>query len=160
MNTQLEIENLKRQVAELMEWKAARERQQIVFPLDTQSIAILQRYFLRVVATFVQVGGVALRAFTYFRVQQDQYVSSISQDLSQEFTAATSDTLTLTQYPFVNTDRVYVTTSDTLPAPLDTTTTYYVVSASGLTCKLSLTSGGAAIDITTTGTGTHYINYL
>ena len=39
------------------------------------------------------------------------------------------------------------------PGGLFTGTPYYVVSASGSTCKLSLTSGGVAINITSAGTG-------
>lgn len=55
--------------------------------------------------------------------------------------------------------RVYVHTTSALPAPLAIGTFYYVVdnikqTASG-GIKLALTRGGAAIDLTTTGTGTH-----
>lgn len=40
----------------------------------------------------------------------------------------------------------------TLPAPLVEGTAYYVISATATSIKLSLTSGGAAIDLTTVGT--------
>ena len=43
-----------------------------------------------------------------------------------------------------------------LPGGLSENIDYYAVNVSGLTCKLSLTSGGSAIDITSAGTGTHY----
>jgi hypothetical protein len=43
-----------------------------------------------------------------------------------------------------------------LPNGLSPLTDYYVVNVSGQTCKLSLTSGGSAIDITDTGEGLHY----
>ena len=52
-----------------------------------------------------------------------------------------------------------LTTTETLPAGLALATTYYIVSASGYDAKLSLTSGGAAIDITGAGTGVHTITY-
>lgn len=46
----------------------------------------------------------------------------------------------------------------TLPAPLQPDTDYYVESTpTAATFKLAATSGGAAIDITDTGTGTHFI---
>lgn len=45
-----------------------------------------------------------------------------------------------------------------LPAPLVQGTRYYVRDRTGVTCKLALTPGGTAIDITTAGTGTHYIS--
>jgi len=48
---------------------------------------------------------------------------------------------------------VRVLSTDDLPAPLVADTTYYIKSPSGTTFQLSATAGGAAIDITTTGTG-------
>lgn len=54
-----------------------------------------------------------------------------------------------------------VTVSNTggaLPAPLVAATSYFVRDKSGDTFKLAATSGGAAIDITTNGTGTNSIN--
>jgi hypothetical protein len=47
-----------------------------------------------------------------------------------------------------------------LPAPLVAGTSYYIRDKSGVTSKLALTPGGAAIDITTAGTGTHYISNI
>jgi hypothetical protein len=54
-----------------------------------------------------------------------------------------------------NTVKLY--TTDTLPAPLEPNTKYYVRNPSGATCQLSETPSGAIIDITDTGTGTHTI---
>lgn len=56
-------------------------------------------------------------------------------------------------------DVVRITNSGgVLPSPLVVDTDYYVQSVpSSSTFTLSLTEGGAAIDITDTGTGTHYI---
>jgi len=47
-----------------------------------------------------------------------------------------------------------------LPAGLAANTDYYVVSASGATFKLAAMAGGAAIDITDTGTGTHFVGVV
>ncbi len=52
----------------------------------------------------------------------------------------------------INGSPVRLTTVGTLPAPLQTDTTYYVVSASTRSFKLALTPDGAPIDITSTGT--------
>ena len=41
------------------------------------------------------------------------------------------------------------------PAPLVAGTTYYIINNTGSTFQLAATSGGSAIDITTTGSGTH-----
>jgi hypothetical protein len=45
----------------------------------------------------------------------------------------------------------------TLPAPLNSSTDYFTVAASASSFGVSTTSGGAAIDITTQGTGTHTV---
>ena len=54
-----------------------------------------------------------------------------------------------------NTTQIELFTTGTLPTGLSTNTTYYVVNASGTTFNVSLTSGGAAINTTATGSGTH-----
>ena len=77
------------------------------------------------------------------------------------FTAATTDVLTWSNRTPVDGELVRLTnTGGALPAGLSTATNYYVRDASGYTCKLAATSGGAAIDITGTGTGTHFIGAL
>lgn len=47
-----------------------------------------------------------------------------------------------------------VFTTGTVPGGLAVNTRYYVINASGATCQLALTNGGAPIDITDAGTGT------
>lgn len=60
--------------------------------------------------------------------------------------------------------RVRLTTTTTLPAGLATATDYYVIKISDTTFKLATTYAnaiaGTAIDITSTGTGTHTITWL
>jgi hypothetical protein len=65
-------------------------------------------------------------------------------------------------------DMVRFTSTTTLPAPLVAGTDYYVKTVpSTTTFTISATKGGATLDITTTGTGTHtwyrsftpYVNY-
>ena len=69
------------------------------------------------------------------------------------FTANVSDVITFTTYTPVLNDVLYVSTTSALPNPLVINTKYYVITPAGSTCELSLTLGGAAINITTTGTG-------
>jgi hypothetical protein len=69
------------------------------------------------------------------------------------FTANVSDVITFTTYTPVLDDVLYVSTTSALPNPLVINTKYYVITPAGSTCELSLTIGGAAINITTTGTG-------
>lgn len=78
------------------------------------------------------------------------------------FTAnADTDVITLKGRTFTNGDLVRLTNSGgALPAGLSADTDYYVISASGSTCSLSLTSGGEAVNITGAGTGTHYVGVL
>jgi len=75
------------------------------------------------------------------------------------FTAvAATDVCTAQGRTFTDGDRVRVYNSGgALPTGLAASTDYYVRDASGSTFKLSATSGGAAVDITAAGTGTHFI---
>lgn len=60
--------------------------------------------------------------------------------------------------------RVRLTTTTTLPAPLATATDYYLIRLTDGTYKLATSYAnaiaGTAINLTTTGTGTHTINWL
>jgi hypothetical protein len=70
------------------------------------------------------------------------------------FTAATSDVLTISGRSFTVGDRVRIVNSGgSLPTGLAPNTDYFVIAGP----KLSLTSGGAAVDVVGAGTGTHYI---
>ena|SRR2546430_5421168 len=60
---------------------------------------------------------------------------------------AGTDIITLTAHGLVNTNQVRLTTTGVLPAPLAENQIYYIVSATTDTFKLSLTSGGSAIDL-------------
>jgi hypothetical protein len=70
-------------------------------------------------------------------------------------TANVDNNLTWVGNTLANNDRVRFTSTGTLPAPLSAATRYYVVQKSGNSFKVSLSSGGAEVDITDTGTGTH-----
>ncbi len=65
---------------------------------------------------------------------------------------AATDLVTCPDHTFAANDRVALL-GDNLPAGVDTATLYFVVTISGDTFKLSLTSGGAAIDLTANGSG-------
>jgi hypothetical protein len=83
---------------------------------------------------------------------------AISPDSIPEFTAtAATDLLATTGHGLAALTPIRFFTTGTLPAGLSLATTYYVI-ASGLTVdvfKVSATSGGSTVDITSTGTGTH-----
>lgn len=83
----------------------------------------------------------------------------IGTTLTGVFTAVSATNVLTSTINFKNGHTVTLTTTGVLPAGLALATTYYVVQASGLTCKLSATLGGSEIDITGTGTGVHTISY-
>jgi hypothetical protein len=71
---------------------------------------------------------------------------------------ATDDKLDATAHDLENDDRVMFTSSaGDLPAGLDSETVYYVVNKTTNDFEVSLTSGGAAVNITDDGTGTHQV---
>jgi len=84
--------------------------------------------------------------------------------LSRTFTSGDvntgTDVITITDHGFENDDVIVFTTAGTLPAPITSGPNYYVISASANTFQVSLTQGGAAVNLTTTGSGTSTIrNY-
>ena len=80
--------------------------------------------------------------------------------MAAKFTASTADVLTISGRTVEDDEIVRVWNLDgALPTGLAADTDYYVISSTGSTCELSLTSGGVKIDITAVGSGTHYISY-
>ena len=63
----------------------------------------------------------------------------------------TSNIFSATAHPYQNGDVVTLSTTGSLPAPLVSTRDYWIVERAANSFKLSETSGGAAVDITTTG---------
>lgn len=93
------------------------------------------------------------------RCQENAVTVRFIAGMAVGFTAvAATDVLTAQGRTFSNDDRVQLlNTGGALPAGLSPLTTYFVVNSSGSTFKLSLTSGGAAIDVTDTGSGTNFV---
>lgn len=93
--------------------------------------------------------------------QQGSVVVTYDAGYASKFTAdATANTLTVSSSPktWAINDVVRLTNSGgLLPAPLAVNTDYYIVAAAAGVYQVSATSGGTAIDLTTTGTGTNYI---
>lgn len=85
--------------------------------------------------------------------------------ITQEVVAAdvnvANNTIAVDADIYVTGDRVKFTTDGTLPAGLTAGTVYYVIRASETTIKLATTAAnatnGVAVDITDTGSGTHYL---
>lgn len=165
----MDNQNLLKRIEALEKWKADRERQQIVFPLDFQSQTILANYFMRIidVYTYEIIGAEAHVATVYVGEQtktfgdKGQVNFQVQQINIFPYTVnATSNILTVPGGQRFEDDTailVYSEPNGTLPNPLAINTTYYVISSTGTSFKLSATVGGAEIDITDIGTGRQFI---
>lgn len=88
-----------------------------------------------------------------------QFVLRATNYDSRSFTVDTStDVCTANGHPFTDGDLVTVSTTTTLPSPLLVSTLYEIRDATASTFKLAATAGGPAIDLTTTGSGTHTVS--
>lgn len=74
---------------------------------------------------------------------------------SANFTAATTDIITSNAHGLLDTYEITVSSAGTLPAGLSANTKYYVRDVTTNTFKVSTQRGGAVVDITDTGSGTH-----
>lgn len=95
----------------------------------------------------------------------DHYEDSTNPSFDQVASTATvdagTDVVTATvPSGFGNSSIVKFTTTGVAPAGLTANQHYFVRDTSGGTFKLAATSGGAAIDITDTGSGTHSVQFL
>jgi hypothetical protein len=79
-----------------------------------------------------------------------------TEDGTQSFTVSGS-TITPTTNYYANGETVMFSGSGTLPSPLNSTTLYYVISSGGNTLQVSLTAGGSAVTLTTSGSGQRLI---
>jgi len=77
------------------------------------------------------------------------------QQSSTTFTADASTDLIAVVARIANGTTMTLTTTNSLPGGLSAGTTYYAVQSTAVSTKLSSTLGGAAINITSTGAGTH-----
>ena len=98
---------------------------------------------------------------TIRRSEDEAYALVIKggQSSYKTFTGATTNVLTASGHTLVNGDEVQFTTDNTLPSPLAVLTSYYVIESDSVagTFEVSATSGGSAVNITGTGSGTHTI---
>ncbi len=165
----MDNQQLLKRIEALEKWKADRERQQIVFPLDFQSQTILSNYFMRIIDTITYITvGAEEHVVTSYIGEQNQNLGSNGQIRFQvgnvnvfPYTVnATTNILTVPggqRFEDGTAVSVYYAPDGALPSPLAVNTTYYVVSSTGTSFKLSATSGGAEINITDTGTGRQFI---
>lgn len=141
--TENRIQRLENQIKTLEQWKAEKENQQISFPLDNQSIEILNKYFMRIYETVVATGGAGGNTFTSYLGKQGDIFFTVSPDNLIAFTAnPTTDYLTVTDSYFTDWTPVYFSTTGTLPSPLDNTLFNFVIESDGLNFKIVTEKGG------------------
>jgi hypothetical protein len=85
----------------------------------------------------------------------EQKIFDPAADPEATFTAATTNIITSAAHGMTQGDCIQVSTTTTLPGGLSASTNYYVISVTTDTFKVSATPGGAEVDITNAGTGTH-----
>lgn len=162
MNNDQRIAQLERQVQELLDWKNQRMKQQLTFPLDKISTDIVQKdllipqkriYYTRpdgIIYPFVlpcKRNG----SYEYLVIQPDLHVYTVD---------TTSNVFTSPNHGFVDDDQVAFISSDFVPGGLLEGMNYFIESATTDTFKVSATSGGSAIDITSTGGGVQYVYFF
>lgn len=102
--------------------------------------------------------AVTLGLGTFFRADTGVTSSTETDTFTDGDVTTGTDVIAITGHPFVQNDRVILTTDGTLPTGLSTSVTYYVQYIDANSFTLSLTAGGAAVDITAaSGGGTHTI---
>jgi hypothetical protein len=111
-----------------------------------------------------EIRNLALKDFgTILAANPIDATNTFRLQLNQSFTAnAGTDVITVDTMSWNTGTLVHTSTSDTLPAGLAVDTDYYVIYVTATTIKLATSMAnaiaGTAIDITDTGTGTHYMH--
>ena len=124
---------------------------------DLQSVTIT-----KLAAQLLQAAGIETITATdlYHNVSVATPLSLVvtsAANLTDTFTtSATADNfVTFGTDSIVDGINIRVSSATTLPTGLVAATDYYAVNSSGNKCRLSLTRGGAPVDITSAGTGVH-----
>lgn len=162
-------DNFEQRLQALEKWKEQKIVQQISFPLDIQSQQILNEHFVSFggILFFINSSGDLFKQILLKQGNTIESVSALTSLVLYEASAST-DTLNIIQAvvkptpefsgTVVNDERIVIYTTDTEPGGLTSAGQYYVINASngGRTFKVSATLGGAAINITSAGTGQQY----
>lgn len=162
-----EMHKLKEDVTALMEWKRARETQQLTFPLDEDSLNILKDTFLSRKASLLSFTSVSGLEFESLLVSQGRntYLLSLGQPVYTLTVDTATDIFTIGQdiatggQGFVSDGQQWlILAASAAPTPLSSGSSYYIVNsdAQGRTFQLSLTFAGAPINITAAGDGVYF----
>lgn len=163
----MDNQNLENRITVLEKWKSDRIRQQITYPVDVNSLKILNKSFLSLIGTITNT-SVSGQEFSNILVSQNEKVyaisvfsllisytaSSITDRLTLGANISTGGQGTLPEDAFVV---IYAPAPGNVPSPLDNGTGYFVVNSTGTTIQISNTMGGSPINLTDNGVGPQYI---
>jgi hypothetical protein len=156
----MDSNDILRRLEAVEKWQADRTAEQITFPLDYRSQETLGKYFMHItnLINYEVVGAAAHTIYSFLGTQDGQNFQLSPQTIFPYSANVSANTLTTT-VNFAEDTAVHLNTTagGTFPAPLAVNTTYYVLNTTGSTFQLALTVGGAAINITSTGTGPQFI---
>lgn len=161
------IKKLENQIQSLEKWKAEKEKQQIAFPLDSQSIEILNKYFMRIYKDIIIINTDYPGEKSYltkYLGRQGNYIFDMNESKIYQYTVNISTNyLSVIGKNFTDGTRLYFMTTNTPPNPIDDTgaTDYYVINSSGSNFQITTISGdaGSIVDITDTGVGSQFIYF-
>lgn len=165
-----QIQKLTARVELLETWQQAKTKQQLTYPIDDKTLTILNTNFASVGDFFKSsTGSAAGKISDSFLLKQagKSYLIDIALDLFSFTANASTDFITFGPdvstglVPVITTgERVLLFSQTGLPGGLDDVTVYWTVSSSNNNTKLSLTSGGTAINITTNGSQGMYASIV
>lgn len=116
------------------------------------SIPLSESFFIQPSSLRISKSADAFSYVNYCPITAIRSVTSAS--IASTNVNVTTDAFT-TNTPLATGWAVQASSTGTLPSPLVAGTTYYVVNATSSSFQLSTIQSGTAIDLTTTGTGTH-----
>lgn len=169
-----EIIQLEKKIALLEKWKSDRQSERLRLPLDNDSRITLKSYNTVNTPGLIECRN-EIFANTYFdalnelldygievNINGKNRVIFITYPRKQATVNASSDVVTSVDgsHNLNNGDLVMFTTTGTLPTGISEFTSYYIVQRTGSTFKISLTNGGSAENITSTGSGTLYYSKI
>jgi hypothetical protein len=164
-----ELQQLKQRIADLEKWKADKEKQQIKYPLDQESLEVLNKYYIRLVESTFYYAGASGHPFPLMITRQGTqlvggFLKYTANPANDTITIASGEQMIVYGHDwakFANGTQVFIYTNDTEPGGLvaGTGIPYFVVDASGdgRSFKLEASVGGGAIDITSAGSGQQFI---
>jgi len=156
MNTEQEIQNLKKQVAELVQWKEQRTRQQLVKPLDTVTKnVLLEEGFIQFEKEVFLGGGGRVVFVNYNKIQG---AFRVYRPLKLYQVDPATDRITLINHGLLDDQLLIFYSTGVAPSPIVAGNYYYVCNSTANTFQISINPGGIPIiDITDSGTGDQYV---